>query len=325
MSNARSLLAGRPDMTPARAERLLSEHWGLVAQVRPLSSERDLNFAVAVGGVDRYVLKVANGLDPRSAVDLQQEMMMRLLDRGLPVPDVVPTGGSSTVCCGDHPVWLIGLLPGSPMAYSEPTDETFVQLGRLIGRVSLALDGFDHPGARRSMQWDVQRADDVIAHYRPYVRDSTRGALLDRELTHLQRRVLPVLDHLPRTVVHNDANDHNVLVDERGDITGLIDFGDALHSVRIHDLAVACAYAMLDRDDPTTVAERIIAAYEAEFAATDVELTAVPHLIRARLATSVAISAYQSRDVDDPYLRVSEEAAWTLLERWEGGAPWPTS
>jgi Ser/Thr protein kinase RdoA (MazF antagonist) len=46
------------------------------------------------------------------------------------------------------------------------------------------------------------------------------------------------------------------------------------------------------------------------------ERAILPELIGLRLATSVALSAHQSRlDPDDPYLTVSEAPAWRLLGR----------
>ena len=44
-------------------------------------------------------------------------------------------------------------------------------------------------------------------------------------------------------------------------ITGLIDFGDAIHSATIGELAVAAAYAILDQEAPIEVAGSIAAAY----------------------------------------------------------------
>ena len=63
----------------------------------------------------------------------------------------------------------------------------------------------------------------------------------------------PLLPGLPQGVIHNDGNDYNVLVEPSGDwgnqVSGVIDFGDMVHSCRINELAVACAYAMLDKAD----------------------------------------------------------------------------
>ena len=56
--------------------------------------------------------------------------------------------------------------------------------------------------------------------------------------------VLPRLRALPAQAIHNDANEHNVLIGDDGDVCGLIDFGDLCRAPRACGLAVACAYAM---------------------------------------------------------------------------------
>lgn len=99
-------------------------------------------------------------------------------------------------------------------------------------------------------------------------------------------------------------------------VIGLIDFGDAVHSATVGELAVASAYAMLDKDDPWAVARSLRHGFE-EFRPLSVdERDALPHLIRTRLAISVSIAADQQRqNPNNPYLGVSEAPAWRLLER----------
>jgi Ser/Thr protein kinase RdoA (MazF antagonist) len=179
-----------------------------------------------------------------------------------------------------------------------------------------ALEGFDHPAAHdRRLQWDVLKAADVIGGYRQFVADPRRRLIVDSALEAFLGGVRPALDELPHSVIHNDANDHNILIAGEG-ISGLLDFGDAVHSITVNDLAVACAYAMLDRDDPTGVAAGVVAGYQQVRGLNEVEYRLLPDLIRIRLVMSVVISAYQQTiHPDNEYLRVSEAPAWRLLAR----------
>ena len=65
---------------------------------------------------------------------------------------------------------------------------------------------------------------------------------------------------LRQGVIHGDANDHNVLA-EPDRMTGLLDFGDMVHSAIVCDLAVALAYAMLGERDPLAAAGAVIRGY----------------------------------------------------------------
>src|SRR5205085_1489116 len=69
------------------------------------------------------------------------------------------------------------------------------------------------------------------------------------------------LSSLPRQLIHNDANEHNVLVAEDGSVAGLIDFGDLVWAPRVCGLAVALAYAMLGRDDPVRAVTPVVRGY----------------------------------------------------------------
>src|SRR5690606_40465078 len=125
---------------------------------------------------------------------------------------------------------------------------------------------------------------------------------------------------LRAAVIHNDANDWNVLVgeDDADRISGLIDFGDALHAPLIAEVAIAAAYAGLDHIDPIGAAAAIARGFNAEYPLLEEEVDLLYDLIALRLVTSVTISASRRRHTqDNPYLAISERPAWTLLRSEE--------
>jgi 4-aminobutyrate aminotransferase-like enzyme len=136
----------------------------------------------------------------------------------------------------------------------------------------------------------------------------------------------PLLPGLRRGVVHHDANDYNVLVgpaSARGrEITGLLDFGDMLETWIVAEPAVAAAYAMLGQRNPLAAAARLVAGYHAAHPLTDAELDVLFHLMRARLAVSVALSAHRRvAEPENEYLTISEAPAWEALERLASVSP----
>lgn len=312
-----SQLSGRPNLAAHQAAALL-RHWRVVGTVQPLESERDQNWQVRVGGDPLYVLKVANQADSPAVIDLQQQMMGQLASAGIPCPHAVLTvTGQRWLETCHHVVWLINWRPGRRLAdVTAPPDAVFVDLGAVVARSAAALAGFDHPAAHgRHLQWDMQHAGEVLAGYAHHVDAGSRRARVEQILDEYRRDVDPALRDLPRSVIHNDANDHNVLLHDDL-VTGLLDFGDAVHGATVVDLAVACAYAMLNRSAPARVADLLVAGYRQHRPLPPVERTVLPALVRTRLAMSVAISAFQ-RTVhpDNAYLRVSEAPAWDLLDR----------
>ena len=324
MSDLVGAVLTRPSIAPDAAARLLSDHWGIDGSLRSLPSERDRNFAIALDGDDRYVLKISNGNEDPAFLDLQHRAMERLAAAGVPCQLPVPSrDGREVVDLGSAQapmlVRLLTWLPGRPLATIPPAerpDELLADLGRVMGRTAAALVGFDHPAAHRTFQWSAEQDLDVVAVHAPAVTDSERAAVLAA----WQRRLAPLADRfadLRHGVIHNDANDHNVLVADDGrSISGLLDLGDAVWSILVNELAVAAAYAALAAADPLAVVATVRAGFEEALPLTDAESAVLLDLVALRLATSVSLSAHQSRLApDDPYLTVSEAPAWALLER----------
>jgi len=323
-------VGSRPRVGLDEARGILARRWDLEAELDPLPSERDRNFLVRVEGVPRYVLKIANAREDPVVLDLQHRAAERLRAAGVPVQAVVPArDGREVVEERGHLVRLFTYLPGRPMAEVRTRPpELLRDVGRVAGRATAALEGFAHPADRRYLHWDPRHARRVIGSCAPDLPEGEPRELVLRTLARFRREALPRLALARTGVVHDDANDHNVLVDEAGArVVGLLDLGDLVRTWVVNDAAVACAYAMLGEGAPLEAAAQVVSGYEEAFPLEEPEREALLHLIRLRLATSVAIAARQHReDPSDPYLTTSEEGAWRLLrhlDRIEPGAPLP--
>ena len=69
---------------------------------------------------------------------------------------------------------------------------------------------------------------------------------IDTIVERFDTHVRPILGALPRRAIHDDLNDYNVLVDRQScervtlAVSGIVDFGDMVHSYAVADLAIAC-------------------------------------------------------------------------------------
>ncbi|HEY7132708.1 MAG TPA: phosphotransferase, partial [Candidatus Limnocylindrales bacterium] len=250
--------------------------------------------------------------------------MGRLAAAGVPCQVAVPSRDGREVIDAGGPdramlVRLLTWLPGRPLATIPPAerdDALLADLGRTMALVVRALDGWDHPAAHRSFQWSAEESLGVIAAHAAAVVGPTRAGLLSAWQARLAA-VAERLPELPHGVIHNDANDHNVLVADDGrSISGLLDLGDSIWSVVLNDVAVAAAYAALDAPDPIAVIAAVARGWDGVLPLGPADRELLPELIALRLATSVSLSAHQARlDPDDPYLTISERPAWALLDR----------
>lgn len=242
------------------------------------------------------------------------------------VPELRPTVDGAAIARtpgpdgGEHLVRLLTYVPGVCLGEVTPRSAALdEQLGRLIATLDMALLGFSHPDMHRAFYWDVRRAPEVRSCL-DLISDSKNRTLVAQALDRFEASVLPRLASLRAGVIYNDGNDRNVLVDQptrpERQVVGVIDFGDIVHGPLVSDLAVAATYAMLGRGDPISTAAGVVRGYDAVLPLEDSELDVLYELIRARLCMSVALSAYQHHLApSNAHLRVSETAAWDLLER----------
>ena len=212
---------------------------------------------------------------------------------------------------------LLSYLPGKPLAtIHRHSVGLLADLGRRIGELTEALAGFDVPAAHRDFHWDLARAPELIADCLPLITDPGLKDLIKKGIADFDRQAAPRLSGLRRSVIFNDANNYNVLVGEEGDlfckeqqVVGIIDFGDMVFSYTIGDLAVAIAYAILDKSDPLDSAVRIAAAFHAVFPIEENEFAVLFDLVRLRLCLSACLAVYQrAQRPQDDYLTISQEA-----------------
>jgi Ser/Thr protein kinase RdoA (MazF antagonist) len=191
-------------------------------------------------------------------------------------------------------------------------------IGELLGGVTVALAGFDHPAAWGFMPWDI--ANGLI------VDDALHEALPSdaRELTVRARprisAALTTMGQLPRQVVHNDGHTGNLLrADECSDrVTGLIDFGDVVHTVTVADVAVSAASLVPHQADPEAALAALASGYNSQRPLATDEVEAIPDLVLARLVLSTLLVEYQLVNVPHLAAHVAGERPGThaALRRW---------
>lgn len=319
------MLKTTPDFSIDQAAALLKQHYGLTGTLSLLASERDQNFKVEAEDGAVYILKIVNAAEPEVESDFQTALLSHVgtFAAELPVPHIRPTlaGSSLAETTSPHGVRhrlrLVSWVSGLPLAETGRSAGALQSLGRMLGRFDASLKGFMHPGALRDLGWDIRKAGrskDRLGH----VSAPEDRALLERFLARFAQTVEPRLATLRSAVIHNDANDWNVLVDKANHdrISGLIDFGDALYAPVIAEVAIAAAYAGLDHPDPIGATAAITRGYHAEYPLLEEEVDLLFDLVAMRLVTSVTISASRrAHTADNPYLAISERPAWALLRK----------
>jgi 4-aminobutyrate aminotransferase-like enzyme/Ser/Thr protein kinase RdoA (MazF antagonist) len=307
--------------------------YSLTATATPLDGEYDTNMRLTTPDGEQYLLKIARAGEERSLLEMQNALLNHLAERvpDLPMQRVLPAPNGDLIseisdAAGEQRyVRLLSYVPGRLLVHTRPhTPALLESLGRTLARIDLALADFDHPAAHRILHWDLARSS-WIGEKLGAINDPARRAVVQRHLERFEAEVLPQLGDLPHSVIHGDANDYNVLVAGTGydaRVTSLIDVGDCVWSATVCDLAIALAYAVLDKPDPLTSAAHVVRGYHAVHPLSEAEIALLYPLMLTRLAASVTNSAHRKlSEPDNAYLLVSEAPAWAALKRCEAIHP----
>ena len=316
------MLEHAPHYDTSAAVALGEQLYGIRASATQLPSERDQNFLLTSESGEKFVLKIANVLEDRALLEAQNAGLTYLEGRLSYCPRIVPALSGERLSKikssngATNFVRLVTYLPGVPLAeVKQHSPELLRSLGRKLGQLDRELATFDHPAIHRDFHWDLANAQKVISEYGGLVADTRLREGVYQCARDFERDVGPMLPKLRRSVIHNDANDYNVLVNnadadpQNQAVVGLIDFGDMVHSYTVADLAVAIAYVVLNKPNPIRATQQVVAGYHEEYPLNEDEIQALYGLVLMRLCMSVCLAAYQSRQrPDNEYLEISQRS-----------------
>ncbi|MEE9471573.1 MAG: phosphotransferase [Gemmatimonadota bacterium] len=262
------LEAPAPRFSLRDAERVAKDQFGLTAVARKLSSERDQNLCMRSEDGGEMLLKIFNSAQDPGVIDFQIRALRHIADRdpSLPVPRLQTTleGADSTVILDGegrrHAAVLLTFLPGRANEHAARTSTLRRRMGALSARLGRALRGFFHPAAEHALLWDIKHAGRLRERL-DRIDDAKRRGLIGQWLDRFESVVRPALPGLRAQVIHNDLTPNNVLVDpdDTERITGIIDFGDMVHSALACDLAVTTTPHLEGAPDPIEAAGEVIA------------------------------------------------------------------
>ena len=316
-----SLLKHTPQFTEQDAVSIAKDLYGLQATAKPLPSERDQNFRVSAGAAGHFVLKIANALEDRTMLDCQNQAMRHLTRHVAFCPKVISSksgdliSGIQSSTGESHMVRLVTYLPGIPMGSVKRHSAGLLEdLGRCVGEMDRAMADFDHPGAHRDFYWDLAKGLEIVKEYQALISDASLRKLIEKFTLDYEQYVTPLLPDLRKSVIHNDANDYNVIVGGNDDlytrnqrVVGIIDFGDMVYSHTVGNLAIAVAYAILDKSDPLQTAAHMVKGYHRGYPLAQDEIASLFLMVCMRLCMSACIAAHQLKQrPDNAYLAISQ-------------------
>jgi Ser/Thr protein kinase RdoA (MazF antagonist) len=211
-----------PTFTLPEVLRLARELYGVEAEAEPLPGERDQNFRLKTAKGDELVLKIANASESRAALELQHRVLAVLNERvhELATPRAVPALNGETISTvrrtngTAHLVRALTYLPGRLWAKTTPHSPRLLHsLGQALAWVDSALRDMPPGGVQSAEKWDLARAGWITSYL--HLLSPERRALVERLFAPYAPIVVLRLNGLPSGLLHNDANDYNLLAGVR--------------------------------------------------------------------------------------------------------------
>lgn len=299
-----------PELSEEHAADLLREHYGLEGTLELQYSERDQNFLVRTSSGTEHVLKIANSAEITAITDFQIAALLHLEKSrlGIRVPRVIPTIDGDMrirISAQDgrrHTARVLSWLPGTLLRFEDLGAEATSTMGAALAALGIALRDFEHPASDYPLLWDLKQSSKLLTIL-DSITDTVFRDILRHHLDVFVKEIEPRLSSLRCQVIHNDLNPGNIVFnpDASSEATGIIDFGDMIHTPLVVDVAVASAYLCESGDAPFTKLFEFVRGYHAVTPLLPDEFELLPYLINLRNVSSVIISHWRAALYPDNY------------------------
>ncbi len=318
-------------ITTNQAERILFELYNIKGKASSLPGYIDFNFRIKIENEEGYILKISRPEENKKYLEFQQNLLQSIeaSDEDLIAPKVVTdiNGNSISEITDEFGkkrfVRMLTWVSGRVWSAVNPQLENFrFSLGEQCGLLTKALQSFDHPEAHYKFEWDVAQSLWTKEHLHLFSSDKKEIISYHQDKF---EAIQTSYKKLRKSVVHNDPNDNNIIVSSdllHPKAKAAIDYGDAIYTQTINDLAILCAYGAMGHNDSLDASLALVKGYHSTFPLEEKELEYLYNAIAMRLVIIVTKSAMSKiAEPDNAYLWISEKSAWEVLIKWHQISP----
>ncbi len=305
----------------------LNSHYSLTGELINLPSYIDINYLLKADNGNKYVIKLASAQTCIDEIKLENAAMLHLQKHSMTIatPNLILCKNNKAILDYQIPeekamrkLRVVSFLEGKLYSHSDYKDANLqYSLGALVAQMVEALKDFDHAAAKRELSWDIAQLLKLEKHLCYF--DNEQHQILLQAFIEFKEVSYPQLILLPKQIIHNDANDNNLIVKENNNkiyCSGIFDFGDLVYTQRICELAIAMTYALFNCNNILQTSKIIVKGYRSATNLQDDESKILYYLIKARLLQSLLNSGKsQANDPDNSYLLISAKPAWELLNK----------
>jgi 4-aminobutyrate aminotransferase-like enzyme/Ser/Thr protein kinase RdoA (MazF antagonist) len=315
------------EISKIQAEHILLSLYDVTGTVSALPGYEDYNFRVKINSGNDFILKISRPNEDVDNLNFQEELLQYIASNSkeIIVPKVTKDKNGNSISefidefGKQRKVRLLTWVSGRVWSSVNPQlDDLRFNLGKQCGLLTQTLHRFDHPKAYRNFEWDIAKSLWTKKHLHLFNKKEIEIISYFQELFESNFKAYCLLR---KSIIHNDINDNNVLVSSEfinPKVIAFIDYGDAMHTQIINELAIACSYAIMRKTDPLDAALPIVKGYHSAFPLQENELEHLYTAIAMRMVISVVNCALNKlEEPDREYLYISEKSSWELLTKWK--------
>ena len=306
-----------PQFINIEVQKIVQNIYGINASISTLDSERDQNFHLKGDDGKEYVLKISNPQENIELIELQSAAIKHIhfFNQSLNVPVPIKSIDGKIINHVDGNIVRVqSFLEGQFIKdVVNPSPQLLKIFGEFLGKLDIAFKEFDYPVLKRDWVWDIRNIAFLKKHL-SYLENQADQAIISHFIANYEFNINPIEKHLRRQYIHNDGNDHNVLLNNKGHISGIIDFGDMAHTFLACELAVAISYLILEDENPQEKIKAVVDGYQIILPLLSEEIDSLIYLICMRACLTVVTANYRKKLFpDNKYISVTEPQSWNFL------------
>lgn len=318
----------KPQFSPEQVSDIVDKLWGLkITSSRQLDSYDDCNYYFETSNTRKFILKIYNGAENPETIEGFAHLFTYIASQQLyyKFPTILPSINNALIeyVQGDFyfGARLFSFIEGVTLQDIPCTIDHFQQLGTMLATFTLSMKDFYHASFTRVHAWDLKQFDSVVPFIEAVEEEEIQTIILAVH-AEFSGPLRSDAEHFRWSVIQGDCNGANIIVDPSSkQVIGLIDFGDAVYTWTLNDIATAMCYALLtelgkeNEANKYKILEVLFKSYTHIFPLNAYEVKHLKTLVCVRLSLSTAIGAYSiQQNPEDEYLKLHAIPAKKALE-----------
>lgn len=285
-----------------------------IAATEKLEGYGSQNYKVTLDNASTYLVKIYPAAEKEQAKE--EERIIAWLQPHLNIQ--LPVSADFAINApADVYIRISPFINGRTLTKEQVTDQLLQDIAATAANMLRQLQTIKSPIIKaREHDWNLRDYHLVKPMIR-HITDPAKQKIVAHYFALFEQDVLPAFRRLRHSVIYGDFNEANIIID-KGQLEGVIDFGDISYSPVACELAILLTYMMMMfPENCFEKAKIIIQQFQQNFPLTEEEIELLPHLIALRTCVSVCKSANEkAANQHTDYILISEQPAWNLLNKW---------